>query len=282
MRVSACVGDYAKTPYCVPGAGINVFCMEELCYCVKENAFLLDSSLLNDGLLNWIERECGLKDLAKALYPLVHKQGSLSAFVAAVLQYVGFYDDESMRETESILKQSAGLSGVERRKSQVDYLVRKKKYKSALAGYEELLQNWKRRESKGESLPAVECLAAIWHNKGVAYTGLMLYGKAAECFRQAYELSGTDDDCMEYLAAKRIALSEEDYVAFAAEHKELYQHTLELEKRLEQYTQEWEQQPDYLRLYNRRELRYGGERQRYYQENECLVQALKDNYRGEV
>ena len=28
---------------------------------------------MEDGLLGWIERECGLRELAKALHPLVHR-----------------------------------------------------------------------------------------------------------------------------------------------------------------------------------------------------------------
>ena len=57
MRISVCVGNYAKVPYRIPELEVNVFSVEELCYCIKENAFLLDLSLLDDGLLNWIERE---------------------------------------------------------------------------------------------------------------------------------------------------------------------------------------------------------------------------------
>ena len=70
MRVSVCVGNYAKEPYRIPGLEINVFSMEELCYCMKENAFLLDLSLLDDGLLDWMEQECGLGELAQRLHPL--------------------------------------------------------------------------------------------------------------------------------------------------------------------------------------------------------------------
>lgn len=76
MRVSVCVGSYAKMPYRIPGLGTDVYSMEELCYCLKENAFLLDLSLMEDGLLDWVEKECGLRELAKALHPLVHRQGS--------------------------------------------------------------------------------------------------------------------------------------------------------------------------------------------------------------
>ena len=278
MRVSVCVGEYAKAPYHIPGLEMNVFSMEELCYCIKENAFLLDLSLLNDGLLNWIERECGLRELAKALHPLVHKKGSLSAFVVTILRYVGLYDEVCVGETEQALKRGAGLSGIEKRKNQVDYLVEKKKYQSAIKGYDELLRKWREMEKENVAIPAADCLAALWHNKGVAYAGLMYYERAAECFRQAYELDNNGDYCMDYLCAKRLLLSEEDYVAFAAGHEEWYPYTLKLEKKLEGVLGEWEQQPEYLRLYNRRELR-SRDRQAYDEEGERLTQALKDGYR---
>ncbi len=257
MRVSVCVGDYAAVPYCIPGLELNVFSMEELCYCIKENAFLLDFSLMNDELIDWIERQCGLKDLAKELYHLAHKSGSLSAFASAILVYTGLYDESVIGETEQVLKKGAGLSTMEKRKSQVDYLVRKKKFLPALRGYDKLLKNWGELEKDQERQAAASTRAAIFHNKGVAYAGLMLYDSAAECFLAAYELSGSGDDYTEYLAAKRLELPESDYVAFAAGHPKNYQYALDLEKRLEQLTQDWEVQPEYLTLYNRRELGEG-------------------------
>ena len=275
MRVSVCVGNYAKTPYCIPGLEIEVYCMEELCYCMKENAFLLDLSVMNDQLLVWIERECGLRELAGALHPLVHRQGSLSMFVTAILRYVGWGDEASLSETEQAIRQGAGLSGIEKRKSQIDHLVEKKKYKSALRGYENLLREWQEPESG--RIPAQEFLARIWHNKGVAYAGLMLYDRAAECFGRAYDLQGGREDCLAYLAAKRMELSEEDYVAFAGGREEWYSQTLELERKLERAMDEWEQQPDYLRLYHRRERR-SSDRGQFYEDNERLVQALKESY----
>ena len=278
MRITVCVGDYATTPYRIPGLEIEVFSMEELCYCMKENAFLLDFSLLNDGLVDWIERQCGLKELAAKLYHLVHKSSSLSSFAVTILEYTGLYDESVIREIEQVLKKGAGLSTVEKRKSQVDYLVRKKRYVSAVRGYDQLLKNWGEFENEQGQLPATTTRAAILHNKGIAYAGLMLYTRAAECFLEAYEAGGAEDDYMSFLTAKRLELPESDYVTFAAEQTKNYQYTLELEKKLERLTQEWEQQPEYLRLYNRRELR-GVDRQKYYEENENMTQALKNGYR---
>lgn len=253
--------------------------MEELCYCMKENAFMLDMSLMDDGLIEWIEQECGLKELAGALYPLIHKQGSLSGFAVMILEYVGFYDSETIREVEQVLKQGAGLSSIEKRKSQIDYLVRKKKYAAALYGYDLLLKRWEEQETEGAVLPAVSCLAAILHNKGVAFAGMMQYDMAADFFMLAYERDKREEYYIDYLAAKRMRLSENEYVALAAGAPEMYQHTLELEKKVERFSEEWEQQPEYLQLYNRREHRTGGDGKKYYEENERMIQLLKDNYR---
>lgn len=282
MRISVCVGNYGTTPYCVPGLEINVYCMEELCYVLKENAFLLDLSLMNDELLDWIRGECGLKELAGALYPLVHRQGSLSAFAVAILRFVGLYDESTIAEVEQVLKRGAGLSSIEKKKCQIDYLVRKKKYNAAIRGYDSLIEKWQEQSMEGEILPASECLALIWHNKGVAFAGLMTYAKAADCFLKAYETENRKDFYRDYLAAKRMEMTENEYVSFAAGNAEGYELALELEKDMERLTDEWEQQPEYLRLYGLSELKSGDRRQKYYEESERLSQALKDSYRRSV
>lgn len=283
MCISACVGNYAETPYCIPGLEIDVRCMEELCYCIKENAFLLDLSFLNDELINWIESQCGLPELANALYPLIHRQGSLSGFAVMIMEYVGFYDNDVIRQVEQVLKQGAGLSSIEKRKSQVDYLVRKKKYTEALYGYDQLIKKWREQKAEDETaLPAASCLAAILHNKGTAYAGLMYYDMAAKFFQLAYEKDRRDDYYIDYLAAKRMTLSENEYVAFVAEKPEQYHLTLELERKMERLSEEWEQQPEYLRLYNRREQRADGDMKKYYEENERLTRLLKSGYRDSL
>lgn len=282
MQVSVCVGEYAAAPYCIPGLGVNVYCMEELCYCIKENAFLLDSSMMGDELPEWIGRECGLRDLSKVLWPLIHKKGSFSAFVTVLLEYVGFYDRQTISEVEQMLKRGAGLSSIEKKKSQIDQLVKKKKYLAAVRGYDSLIRKWAEQTREGEPLPAVDCLAAIWHNKGVALTGLMIYTRAAECFLTAYETTEREDYYRDYLAAKRMELSEADYVTFASEHTGDYELALELEKDVERLVGEWEKQPEYLLLYNRRELRSGDNRQKYFDENGRIAQLLKDSYRSSV
>lgn len=165
MKASLCVGEYCENAYNVEGLDIRVYSMEELCYCLKENAFLLDLSIMNDKLVDWIGEECKVWELAKQLYPMVHKQGSLSVFVVTILQYVGMYDPEEILQVEQVLKQGAGLSNLEKRKSQIDYMVEKRKYAAAIRGYDMLLETWNHLEQEGKELPAGKVRAAILHNK---------------------------------------------------------------------------------------------------------------------
>ena len=75
-------------------------------------------------------------------------------------------------------------------------------------------------------------------------------------------------------------LSEGEYVAFAAEHAEFYDSTLELEKEIETLGSRWEEQPEYLQLNSRYESRQRGDMQQYYRDNETITQTLKDSYRS--
>ena len=248
MKASLCVGEYCENAYTVEELGISVCCMEELCYCLKENAFLLDMSIMNDKLADWIGEGCKVRELAKQLYPMIHKQGSLSVFVLTIIQYVGMYGEEDLKQVEQVLKQGAGLSNLEKRKSQIDYMVEKRKYAAAIRGYDMLLETWSTLEAEGRELPAGKVRASILHNKGVALTGLMLYDKAAEQFREAWQAEPDRVHLDAYLAAKRMELPEDAYVAFAAQNPEFYTESLELEKSMEQFGREWEQQPEYRQL----------------------------------
>ena len=68
------------------------------------------------------------------------------------------------------------------------------------------------------------------------------------------------------------------YVAFAAQNPENYTESLELEKRIEQFEREWEQQPEYRQLRLRGDWRVN-DRVKYDAENERLTQmCIRDSY----
>lgn len=263
-------GEDAKTPYRFAKPEISVYSVEELCYVLKENAFLLDNDIMDKRLIAWIEKECGLKELAAQLYPLVNRKGTVSAFVMTILEYVGSYNQETLQEAEKMLKQGANLSTYEKYKTRVDYMVGKGRFKEAIAEYDLLLAGLPEAEN--------ELSARIWHNRGVALAGLFLFEKAAGCFWKSYGMQPVRETFVEYLAAKRMYMSDADYVAFVAELPDAYEDSLELEKRVEELRASWGNYIDMQRLNQMRQWKESGESNRYYEEAERAVQGLKHSY----
>lgn len=281
-EVLVCVGDYAQEPYVLPKLGVRVYCMEELCYCLKENAFLLDCSVMNEELLNFIRKDCQLPGLAQALQPLARRQGALSDFVGQIMAYVGLYDAETVRQVEETLKAGSGLSDYEKIKLQTDHLAEQKRYEEALKSYDRLLTRI--RENQEMEVPALQALQAdILHNKGVIHARQMLYGQAAELFYQAWKIGGEQPGYFaEYLAARRMQLPERDYVALVAECPEQYRASLELERSLEVTEKTWRDTPEYLRLARLRARRIEGELAAYSEETDRILQAFKNDYRKRI
>lgn len=272
MRAIACMGSYAKVPYYFEKLDIRVFCMEELCHCLKENAFLLGTEIMQDGLLKFISNECDVPGLARELYPLVHKRGSVSTFVSMILEYVGFYSPEEIRQVEIVLKQSAHLSDYEKQKVQIDYMAEKKKYSAALEAYERLY----------ESMPKSAAAAGVLHNMGVLYANMMMYEKAADAFLRAYEISGRNASFVSYLGAKRFQLTDREYVDFAAKMTQHYADEMELEKILEQVNGAWENSTGYMGIINMKEWRQEGRLGKYEEESKMILENLKNDYRSSV
>lgn len=272
MRAIACIGNYAKVPYYFEKLDIRVFCLEELCYCLKENAFLLGSEVMHDTLLKFISNECDVPELARELYPLVHKKGSVSTFVSMILEYVGFYSPEEIAQIEKILKQNAHLPEYEKRKVQIDYLVEKKRYSLALEEYTELYQQ----------MPQGTAAGGVLHNIGVVYARMMMYDKAAEAFRKAYELNHDSLSMVAFLGAKRFVLTDQEYVDFVAGLSEYYAEEMELERLLEASNEQWEDSAGYLGIVNMQEWRQEGRFHKYDDECGMILENLKKEYRSSM
>ncbi len=280
MRITACVGDYAEKSYSVPGVDLPVFCAEELCFCIKENAFLLDASLMGDPIVKWLDKQCGLHDLADNLGVLLRQGVGLSVFVLTILQYVGLYDGTTMREVEQLLKMGAGLSQLEKRKKQIDFLLHKKNYQAAVYGYQELIRLWEEKDRTKESLPGIGCLADIWHNLAIAQSGLMEFDQAAEGFLKAYLLNQDRTEAFNYGAAMKLALPKQEYEAFLAEKGHLYFDEYELNSRMQNLLMEWEQSPEASLLSRMRELCETGETEGFAKEAQRIIGRMKESYRS--
>jgi hypothetical protein len=222
-RVRYTIGQYSKTSYIVPQTNSPVHCIEELCFVLQENAFLLDREICDDNLVRWLEENCGLPDLAKQLRLLLRQNGSSSAMAGLILDYAGYGTAQKRSEIERLLRESSDMDLHLKKMKHADYLVEHQKYALALAEYTALLP----------LIPEENHLlcSQVMVHKATVLCRLFFFEDAAEQFYQAYqEYPLNERAAVGYLAALRMLYTDEDYIAFIADNKQWYDYSLKLEK----------------------------------------------------
>lgn len=278
-EIILCTGRYAGKPYFVEKFYINLYSVEELCYLLVEKAEMLDSEIMQKDLVQWLDEQCGLNQLAHTLYSLLNQNGSTAAFAGIILEYVNLYPAEVVARTEEIIKGSEGLSPCDRKKSKADYMLQNGRYYGALKQYYALLEQVPESEQ--------QLFAKVLHNMGVAYARLFMFKQAAEWFRQAYEADGEEESLALYLVSVRMYSQDKEYISFIADHPEYHNMSLQVERRMEQTAGQFEATDENRMLFTLRVFKEDGSSTAgsdspYYQEIERLTTELKEQYREYV
>ncbi len=272
-------GRYAEEPFYVEKFYVNLYSMEELCYLFVDKAELLDQDIMQHEMVQWLDEQCGLNQLAHSLYALLNQKASTVAYVGTILEYVNLYPEETIARTEEIIKGNEGLSPYERKKAKADYLLQNRKYYAALELYHSLLVQ----------IPETDRLirAKILHNMGVACAGMFMFKQAAEWFIQSYRIDQDKEGLISYLAALRMHLQEKDYITFVSEHPEYHEASLIVEKQIEQASGQFEGTDENRMLFTLQVFKEEGNSMLgntapYYNEIEKLSNGLKEKYREYV
>ncbi len=270
-QIYACTGQIAKTPYYFEKAYVNVYSIEELCYVIYENAFLIDSDILSRDLVNWIDKECGLTELSRDLYMLINQNALPKAFVGTILDYVGFYSKDEIKKVESILNLNVSMNVFEKWKAKADFLTENRHFLLAVKEYEKLLSGL----PEGE----VDLRSRIYNNLGVTYMHLYLSDAAIDCFKKAYELNNDWDAYKNRLAALRLTLSDDEYIRIVSEEENSYRINDTLESEFERVKAEFDESPEALNLKEIFALKDSKDANLYYEKVTNLTESIKADYR---
>ncbi len=270
--VVLCIGKRAEIPYCVPVTGMNIYSVEELCYFFGENAFLLDDGIVNKQLVEWLESQCDLYELAELLYPLCKEGGTVENFVRTIVEYIGYFTPEEEQQVLGAVSDCAGRSVGERKKTRADYYLDNGKYELAIKEYELLLKD-------REGCIATSFEGGIYYGMGLAFAKMFLFEQADYYLEKAYEVLDGEKVAFQMLAAKRLYLSDQDYICYVADHPELFQISQDLEVRLNEAEKMWQVSEKKKQLDDLKECKYIGEAQLYYEEIERMTNRLKENFR---
>lgn len=272
MSIRLCIGEYAKNGYEPEHMGIKVYSLEELCFFIKENAYLLDNGFVDEELGNWLSRECNLWELGEEIKKAAYRKISLKSFVGILLEYACFFSKEINGEIENIIENNSSLSIYEKRKAKADALLKRGYYGMAGREYGRLLQILPDEQTilKGE----------IYRGCGVCLAKMFYFSKAGEYFLKAHKLTGKIACYQQYLWTKRLSMTEKEYVEFLKEHEEAYEDSIEMEERLEELQIQWQHSKQAVILQEIRQEKEYGNIAKYQQKTEQYVEGMKDAYRG--
>lgn len=221
-----CQTKKAEVPYFIENISTNIYSLEELCYYLYHNLYLIDQTIINEGLCNWLSEQLNLTELAGKLRPNIGKFASAEDILYPIFKEINYLSYEELRALNTQLLKLDAQEPAIRDKRKGDCLVENGMYVNAIRVYQKLLERGNLEQAKAG------LTRSVYHNLACAYSYLFQMEKASECFFKAYEQSGAKEDLVTYLLAFKSAKTPIEYESRLEELK-VPEEVLELVKKEE-------------------------------------------------
>ena len=270
-NIYQCVGRYAQEPYIFKMTMTRVYCIEELCFYIVQNADILDEHFASMELVNWIEDECALPELAKKLKGVLRTSIKPESFVRTILEEICYIDEKEMKELERVIRSGRLLSRPQREKVLADYFFHNRHYALAFRAYEEWLKNNDDAQDH-EKAAVYKCLGAV-------YARLFYFSDAAGMYDRAYQMTGDEDALLHFLLAKRLELDEAGYLRFVNTLPEDFPILVDAEKLMEKAGEEYKKTETYGQLAGLEKMKLSSKRQEFDEISAWYIDSEMDAFR---
>ncbi|MDO5589488.1 MAG: hypothetical protein Q4F98_00295 [Lachnospiraceae bacterium] len=200
-----CHKKHARQPFEIARGHIKIYTLEELCYYICNNLYLIDHTLINKQLCEWIRTELLMYELADVLQNELDNDCTEEDFIIKILQQSTMYASSEIIKIQGILEKLQDQREVEKAKLKADSLMKSGEYADAIIVYRSIIDG-ERDDSVGKPFYAkvYACLAG-------AYGRLFLYEEAAEAYEESYKQQENEEVLKAYLYCNYHILSEEEY-----------------------------------------------------------------------
>ena len=104
----------ASQPYKITRIHRKIYTIEELCYYLCNNLYLIDYTIMNEKICEWLYSELDMKELARDLLDLLQKNGTIEQFVLRILEQAKIYSEPEMEHIRNVLDRLKDESAGER------------------------------------------------------------------------------------------------------------------------------------------------------------------------
>lgn len=208
-KVILCAGKKATNPYSLKTSGINIYTIEELCYCLHEQLDMLDESIIDRDMALFIKDELGFPERGELLERLVLTKADLKSRLVVIFCTADYFDEQEITSICSEIDELAVMSSAGRRKRRADRYIQAGCYRDAQREYKAILASDECGQLSDEEY------GNILHNLGVISVRNGLCDSAADMFREAYERNGSQESLKSYFYALKLAKREQEYLSEA-------------------------------------------------------------------
>ena len=186
---------------------MRIYTIEELCYYICNNLYLIDYTIVNERLCRWVGDELELPKLAEELISFTRRlETEMEEFVLTILKESNIYAAAEIHKMQSVLEQLQSQRDVEKEKYKADTLQNSKEYESAILVYQSILnKDWDESVDK-------KFYGRVYASMGSAYGHQFLYKEAAKAYQEAYKICEQPDILKAYLYSCYKALPHDEYL----------------------------------------------------------------------
>lgn len=212
----------ARHPYEITRIQREIYTIEELCYYLCNYLYLVDYTIMNEKLCDWLEQELELTELALSLRQNLAQSGSPEQFVITILAHSSIYTMGELQRVQDLLEKLKNQKPVEKQKHKADSLLQSGGIRQAISIYQSILQ-----DHPDDSVEK-HFYGKVYGCLGAAYGRLFLYREAAKMYEKAYEICGEKSMLKAYLYACRKYMPEAEYKVFTQNNAAFSQMNLEI------------------------------------------------------
>ena len=218
----------ARHPYEISRIHRRIYTIEELCYYMCNHLYLIDYTIMNQKLCDWLEEELELKELADNLRQSIAQNGSAEQFVVTILAYSSIYTTAELKQIQGVLEKLKNQKPVEKQKYKADNLLESGAVNQAILIYQSIVQG-----EVDESIDK-KFYGRVYGCLGAAYGRMFLYQEAAKMYEAAFQICEEESMLRAYLYACSKFMPKNEYQDMLGRSRIYQQIDVEIKEQLEE------------------------------------------------
>ncbi|BCN30021.1 hypothetical protein [Anaeromicropila herbilytica] len=268
-KIILCSGRKAEHPFYFKLTNTNVYSIEELCYYIYNNIYLIGDELYQPELADWLINEVKMNEIGIKLKEYIQNKHSMKDIVVSILCSADYYTEDEIIELIKVIDEIALLSPIRRLKLKADKYINYQNYSEAILLYQEIIGN------KEAAVFTEEEYGNILHNIAIALLNISSYHEAAEYFESAYLRNKNPESLMQCMYTLILGEDSERKDRFIKEHNISDELMSTIYQKIKDAEEKAIEASSYKEIMKIKELKDAGKGNDYYQKINQMLRELK-------